>query len=389
MKKKLVLLLLMAGFFILHSCKDAYDFSTDNLSSSIEQTSEWALPIADASITLEELLPNDEDSEQFLLIDEDNFITLIYEQEVTQVDPGEFFDGFPIGGEYTGTIDQKIEYSVASQVVELGIDQLLNEGSIYLADPRVTVSLRNYWDIGARFMLTDFYYYEGATSDPIAVTGPLTEWIDVVRSVDGAEAVTEMSMNKDNSNIADLISALPHHLSFGAQFETTVLGEDYSVPENSVNSVDLKIEIPMELRFEDLVLTDTIDFDLGNELDGDTSAIESFSFKINLNNGFPFELASQIYFADENYVILDSLSATGLNFTAGNSTNGENDPVLTETEISVEGSKIHNLIKSKYLFPRFEFNSRNVALGETVKLYSTYAIGLKLGARAKLKLKVN
>lgn len=389
MKNLLVLALTFIVAMLLQSCGDQFDFETDKLSSKIDQTSDWAIPITDAEITLSELLEENGEVEQYLITNDDGFLTLIFEEELTQVSPGEFFEGAPLNGEYTGTIDQPISYSIETQVLDLGLDKLLNEGSFYINDPKVIVTLRNYWSIGSQFKLTDFYFYEEAASDPIAVTGPLTTWQPVTPSAAGEEAITELPMTKANSNIDELISAMPHHISFGADFESTVANEAYAVPENAVNTVDLRIEIPLDLRFENLVLTDTLDFNLGEDLDGDTTVIESFSFKINVNNGFPFQMVSQIYFADENHFIIDSISNTGIDINAGNSANGSNNPVLTQNEIVVENQKISNLIKSKYLIPRFEFNSRNASSGETVKLYPAYTIVLKLGARAKFKIKTD
>jgi hypothetical protein len=394
MKNLLTLALAFIVAMLLQSCSSQFDFETDKLSNKIDQTSDWAIPLVNAEITLSEILEKNGDIEQYLITNDDGFLTLIFEEELTQLEPGEFFDEIPTGGEYSGTIDETINYSIETQVLELGLDKFLNEGSFYISGPKVIVTLRNYWDIGARFKLTDFYYYEEATSDPIALTGPITEWTEVTRSTAGEEALTVIRLEnsdipEENTNIDELISAMPHHISFGADFETTVPNEAYTVPENAVNTVDLRIEIPLDLSFENLVLTDTLDFSLGEDLNSDTAVIESFSFKVNVNNGFPFELASQIYFADENYVVIDSISNEGLSIVAGNSTNGTNSPVLTENEIVVEKQKISNLIKSKYLIPRFEFNSRNASSGETVKLYPTYAIGLKLGARAKFKIKTD
>ena len=41
----------------------------------------------------------------------------------------------------------------------------------------------------------------------------------------------------------------------------------------------------------------------------DTSTVKSLELSMVLDNGFPLDIASQIYFVDENYEVLDSLSS--------------------------------------------------------------------------------
>ncbi|MDF1550497.1 MAG: hypothetical protein P1P88_21935, partial [Bacteroidales bacterium] len=369
----------------VNSCKDQFDFSTDNLSTNIEQKSSFALPLVDASITLSEVIPNNEDVNRALIVDPDGFLRLEFEYEVTQVPASDYFDG-----SYSGATLPDISYKLASQVFELGLNKLISEGEFYLADPKVTITIKNYWDIPAQFKFADFYYYEEPESAGIPVTGSFIDWIQINKPVaPEAYAITNIVLDKTTSNIDEIISALPHHLSFGADFETiTTPPVSYDVPSSSIDSVSMKVEMPLDLRIANLLLRDTIDFNLGNDLGSDTSMIESFEFSLILQNGFPIEIGTQVYFVDENYSILDSISTNLLQVASGIVTAGK---VSQSTEsiikIQIDKNRLSNLLNSSYLMPKIIFNTAGNASNETVKFYDNYDVGLKLGALINLKLK--
>jgi len=370
------------GLLVMQSCKDAYDFSMDNLSSEIEQESDFAIPLIDADITLEELLPDNEETSLFLHIDNDGFITLTYEDDIAVVSAPELFDGV-----YSGPSLPYNFHEEPPMEVPLNMDNLINQGRFYFADPKMTITIKNYWDVSTRFRFNEFLYYpkEGDTGIPLTGTA-VTDWHTILPSGTNEFAITEIALNRTNSNIDEVISSLPYALSAGATIET-IPGGPYNIDPNTEDSVSLKVEMPMDLLIEDLIQRDTVGFSILENYEDDTDALESLTFNLAFDNGFPVDLALQIYFADENYTILDSISATGINVTAGNSNNGTSTPVETLNTIVIENSKISNLVKSKYLIPKFEFNTKGAASDQTVKLYSTYAIGFKLGARIKLKIK--
>lgn len=385
MKNFKIFAFLVAGILMVNSCKDQFDFSTDNLSTNIEQKSSFALPLVDASITLSEVIPNNEDVNRALIVDPDGFLRLEFEYEVTQVPASDYFDG-----SYSGPTLPDISYKLASQVFELGLNKLISEGEFYLADPKVTITIKNYWDIPAQFKFADFYYYEEPESAGIPVTGSFIDWIQINKPVaPEAYAITNIVLDKTTSNIDEIISALPHHLSFGADFETiTTPPVSYDVPSGSIDSVSMKVEMPLDLRIANLLLRDTIDFNLGNDLGSDTSMIESFEFSLILQNGFPIEIGTQVYFVDENYSILDSISTNLLQVASGIVTAGK---VSQSTEsiikIQIDKNRLSNLLNSSYLIPKIIFNTTGTASNETVKFYDNYEVGLKLGALINLKLK--
>ena len=373
----------LSVIILFSACKDAYDFSTNKLSTDTEINPKIAVPILDASITLEEVLPDDEELDRYLIIDDDNFMSISFETDLAEYN----IDDFMSGAALSGPSLPEINYEIDPQVLVLGLNNALGEGNIHLANPSIKLLIKNYWDIPARFQFTDFYYYEEENSAALPLTGSLlTEWIEIDKPVAPAEfAIEEIVIDTNTTNIDEVLSALPHHLSFGAKFET-IPGSPYSITAGTTNEVSVEVSIPLEFSLTNIQLTDTMDFNLGEDLDSET--VKSIQINLLTDNGFPLGIDAQIYFVDEYYVVLDSLFDNSLAINPANvGTNGKvgtDDHVNDENIIKINSSKIENLLKAKFLIPKILFNTTNAANNQDVKLYSDYGIGLKMGALVEL-----
>ncbi|NJO88416.1 MAG: hypothetical protein HC831_05200 [Chloroflexia bacterium] len=122
---------------LIYSCGDNFDFSFDKLSTNIETTSEIVVPLIDADITIEELLPESSATNRFLEIDSENFIKLIYEDTIATVSAPEMFDG-----DYVGLSLPPYTHNAPAETVTLKMDDLLNSGRIYFADPKMTITIK-------------------------------------------------------------------------------------------------------------------------------------------------------------------------------------------------------------------------------------------------------
>jgi hypothetical protein len=124
------------------------------------------------------------------------------------------------------------------------------------------------------------------------------------------------TLNASNSNITDFISNLPNKIIYDMSVE--INGVDN--PSNHVDSVvnnppnflyyesgmkaNLNMEIPLSFIADSLVLVDTMDFSFSSQ-GGD--AVESGEFTLLVDNGFPFDATTTLYFLDDNDMVIDSL----------------------------------------------------------------------------------
>jgi len=385
MKNILILTYFISVLLIFSSCKGAYDFDAENLSTHVELETDIAIPLIDASITLEELLPKSDGVESFLVVDSENFITIKYKFDVTSVAIDEFLDGTPPSGDPLPLID----YNIDPQKVNMGLDKFLANGRMIIADPKVKISIKNYWSIPVHFRFKDFFYYtDEAGEEKFSVTGSATtDWHSIVPfSAPETYSVTDIVLNKTNSNFDEVISHLPHHLSFGAHFQTvppTVPPTAYSVPLGITDSIKMNIEIPLDLGMENIIMQDTIEFAFGNS---DTTAIEKLTIGTIIDNGFPMALNIQFVFIDDDGNVLASLFDGGLNIEAGTvDANGKINANTTSTNVSETNlTTINKILKATNVLYKVIINTPNVASGQTVKLYSDYNINIKMGARFKI-----
>jgi hypothetical protein len=374
---------------LLNACKDAYNFDMDKLTTDTKLNPVFAIPLIDASISLEELLPDDDEVDRYLYIDEETkFMTINFETDLEEYNIDDFMDGVPL----TGPSLPFVEYKIDPQIMELSLNNVLNGGSIHLANPSIKLFIKNYWNIPAKFQFADFYYYEEENSPAIPLTGSfLSEWIELgAPATSGDSVITEIVIDTSTTNIDEMLSAMPHHISFSANFET-IPGTPYNVPAGSVNKVAIELSLPLELSLSNIQLTDTIEFDLGEDID--SALVESVKINLSTNNGFPLGIDAQIYFVDENYAVLDSLFDNNLNINpalvGSDGKVGETEHIDDDNTISLNGAKIKNLLKAKHLIPNIVFNTTDSDNNVDVKLYSDYSFGLKMGALIELQAETN
>ena len=382
MKNILIVISFISVLLILNSCEGAYDFDTENLSTKVELSPDLAIPLIDATITLEELMPESDDIESFLIIDSDNYMTLKYKFDVTSVTIDDFLDGEPT----SGAVLPDIDYNIAAQKVNLGLGKFLSEGNMIFGDPRIKISIINYWDIPVQFKFQDFYYYKDeAGEEMFPVTGSAaTDW-HVITPFNAPEtsSITEIALDKTNSNINEVLSDLPHHLSFGAHFQTiTTPPTAYDVPTGITDTVKMDVEMPLDIGMQNIIMQDTIEFSFGE----DSTLLEELTIGTIIDNGFPIAINIQFNFIDEEGNVLASLFDGGLDIAAGTvDAAGKISSSIMSTNVSnTDQNTIKKLLKASNIVYKVTLNTDNFASGQTVKLYSDYSIGIKMGARFKI-----
>jgi hypothetical protein len=113
-------------------------------------------------------------------------------------------------------------------------------------------------------------------------------------------------------------------------------------------------------------------------------------FRINTDNGFPVDAVMQLYFADENNVILDSLLIPAQQVLAAAPVGPGPDyrvtqPTHARVEARIEQPRLMNLEPTKKVFVVAKcatiYNGTQI-----VKIYSDYALDVRVGVRAQFKV---
>lgn len=220
--------------------------------------------------------------------------------------------------------------------------------------------------------------------NPIYIPGP-----DIYHI--GQVADTTYTFGPGNSKIVDAINLSPQTILFDIN--------GVSNPENDPTvknylydtckfTVDLKVEMPLFGSLSGFWLQDTLNYEMK-----DIDDIETIEFKVNTINHFPIDVEFQVYFADNNYNIIDSLIyADDKHVIYAAPVGGAPDyrvienpapPLYTFTPEVLTKERIDKLKNCKKMLIRPKLSTYEEG---KVKIYSDYYLDVRISARFKLSL---
>ncbi len=393
--KKVLIIILSISILVIQACDLQDALETDKLSSDIKQTISLAMPIAKSSITLKEIMPKGEHVDDILRYDEDGFARIFLRRNFAEIKIRDFLNKHltyvPPG---VNIVDLPIlkpaVFPINPAIINLNFDELESFRGFQFVNTRVTLNVKNYWALPVRMRFNEAYYYFESTTAPGYFKGSAIEnWHDIkVPETLGDFAVTKIELNETNSNFAEIMSDIPHKMEFGLICETQpdVIGKTYKIDLTAQDSVSLEVEVPMKVKITDVVIKDTVAFDIyendDNNSDDDVRDADIDYAKLNLifDNAFPLSAKIKVLMADENYIVIGQLTDDDLVIKAGNSENGKNSSVRSIVAIEVEGEKADKLEKTKNLLLEIKISTND----KVVKLYKQYSLDLKVGVKTKL-----
>jgi hypothetical protein len=146
------------------------------------------------------------------------------------------------------------------------------------------------------------------------------------------------------------------------------------------------MEVPLSLIADSLVLVDTLDFNLINQTN---SNVESGKFKLLVDNGFPMDANTSLYFLDNTDLIIDSLWTKK---TINRSETDKNGRVSSKTrtvinfEITKEKMDIIKMASKVYIIANFHTFDLSSQEKKYFRIYSDYSFGVKLVGDFKRQL---
>lgn len=281
---------------------------------------------------------------------------------------------------------------VQDQELDIGLFQGLFEGNVTFANPRMNMNVHSSFGLPIGFIFDNvtMTFSDGSTQDFLIdddyflVDGPDLSNL-------GQTVTSTISLNRDNSNIEQLFTTDLTKMTYSVRLLTNPdsLAHDNYFLDTSGISVDYDFSLPMNLTVEGLVLQDTIDFDLVS--DSTDLTIEDLQIHITTDNGMPVEVGLQVYFADENYTILDSLYADGETKILESGDLDQNKRVIapahTESVIDLDQDKIDKILDAKFAFIKGTVETSQAGT-ENVRFYTDYGVDFKLSASMDLSVNI-
>ncbi|HHU35019.1 MAG TPA: hypothetical protein GXZ49_07290 [Bacteroidetes bacterium] len=285
------------------------------------------------------------------------------------------------------------EEEIPKDTLDLGMEGLFSRlsGSIYLADPSITLSYTN--SIGIPFELN--MDVKGIKDNEVTSLNYAPFTMDYPIDTDNREVTGSMSIDNTNSAIADIISSIPDRLIMGGSVRMYPDGcpgsRNSYLFGNSKIEGDLTFNLPLEFRFNNLQFTDTLDnffnnkdnqnngFNPENDGEDGSSAVDMLDnvvMKLTVDNGFPLGLAASI-------VLYDSITSTNLyrlnlpDLIAPAPVNTNGKVISANTSVStveLDDQFFEEARRAHKIIVQFTLNTTGT---DNVKIYSDYSIGFK------------
>lgn len=273
------------------------------------------------------------------------------------------------------------------------------QGNLFFKDPKFKFQIKNSFGIPLQFQFDTFRTYTVASQTyeyfqfPIQYS-PLNVNYPSISQI-GQSKETYVTLDTLSfPEIRNLIETNPKYIKFGvtSMFNITDPGTNNNfIMDTSKFSVDLKVELPLWGHASYFVLQDTFDLDM-SDVFKNTDEIDWINFRLNIDNGMPTEVGTQVYFCDSLYNVIDSLFdpnnmqiiESGVLDAAGKVVQSTHKT----TDVKYTKERIDPLENCKYIFVRGYLHTTDKA-SRLVRFYSNYDIRVKFGIQAEGKLTTN
>lgn len=266
------------------------------------------------------------------------------EEEMTAFDLGtgefgfnlsfsDFFLGYASG--FFGTEEAELE----EEVIDLDFD-LFDKitGDIRLTNPSVRIFYENSTGVPVHlsFNLTG---EDAAGNREVSLFGENHEGFSLEYPAEPFSTVSgEIVIDRESSNIVDLIALPPSKLSFGGKSLINPGGRTETpnfITTGSSLRMGMEFDLPLELMLANVILTDTLEMDLDP---GDLDIIERMVMTLGVTNGFPLGVAFDLSLYDStDNTVLHSFENIVLMEAAPVDANGRSIPgEYSESEARVE-----------------------------------------------------
>lgn len=282
-------------------------------------------------------------------------------------------------------------YELDLDTIEIDVFDNWVSGNVLFEDPTVRITVNNSFGFPVNSVTNIFNVF--TVEDEIL---PLeSEFIDNGIFIDyprldevGETVTTVFDFTKENSNIKDILGSRPVAVEYefdgepNPNADTTIVG---FMDCNSFFNVQVEVALPLHAEVNAFTLFDStriepIDFDPSFLWYDNLDFVE---FKLKTINTTALDIPTQLYFADENGVLVDSLIADVNNFivAAPVDMNGEvTMPQEAEQLIRFEGEQIDQLKNATQLILATSFSSYNDGT-VPIKILSGEGMQIRVGAK--------
>ncbi len=207
-------------------------------------------------------------------------------------------------------------------------------------------------------------------------------------------------IDKNNSDLVKMLNLPPSTISFGGKASINAAGftgyNDFIVKGSGI-AVGYEIEMPLSLKTNNLVIEQTSEnplFEIKNGVIGKsklgTDSIEYVDLILKLDNAIPLDVELDMFFADKDTVIMDTIAVGNFMQSSIPDANGrtiKNSSSVTNVrlaKVKLDAIRQKNLVN---MVVRLKIKTYNNG-SQPVKIYSDYVTKIGISAKVKLKYKL-
>ncbi len=297
------------------------------------------------------------------------------------------------------------DYELMTQVgdLDMGFFENTIDGYIRFEDPRINFNITNSYGVPAAVSISRMVGYNGTdsvemtfneTMDTFGYAYPrLSDYInnDIYKD-------TVISINGQNSNVADFLSFLPSNLKYSLSASSNPDGPEASynfVSDDSRIDIDFEFVLPLWFKADSFALEDTIDLDL-IDIEDDADFIEQVSIMLEVSNGLPLDIDFQLYMVDSLYNHVDSLFNDNARPIINSAIINEADntvlaPGIKTSLVEYTNDEIMDLSSVRYGIIRAGLKTPSNSTGDliSVKFMEDYSVDFNLSVGVDVKANTN
>ena len=274
--------------------------------------------------------------------------------------------------------------------IDFGIfDQFGGDGNIAFNDPQFTFVFNNSFGfpLGIDFQSLSVRTSDGQT---INLEGDIINQLNVVQAPTvenrGSIVTTEITLNKDNSNIAELLSSKPETLIVNVSASSNPSGAptQYNFMANTSElGISVNVEIPLDINIDGLTVTEALPFSPPEDID----QAKGLLLRLISENELPLSGIVGIQFLDDQGAVVYSLDAQAAFDAAQLGSDGRTSQAasaiadfrLDENAIQlIQGAAEINLVVT--------LSTTDASDGVNVKLFEDYELYFKVAGQLDLNL---
>jgi len=264
--------------------------------------------------------------------------------------------------------------------------------SLVFNDPRINISTSN--SVGIPMEIELDSVIATSSRDGSTIELAFTEGHPFVIGAPGIDQMgerveTEININKNTSNINELLASAPSKITYKifARTEEGNMEDQHFILDTSKLDVALEILLPLDFKSSGFAFNDTLEFEVGEE-GVDTSLIKFAQVSVTTLNELPLELELQVYLLDSTHALVDSIfdgDAIILGASEVDVQGNLTQAVEETNSIAFPAEKLEKLKDVAYM--QVEARMITSGLGDQfVKLYSDYSLDFEISMSANFRI---